>query len=431
MLYAGRNGWRVLYYTNNNGLICQIYLIGKRSTILIKNNLEEFKDMKKFKDIMLNTSLIIIVLLVCIFATETVGFVAWHTIASAKGKKNVEILLHGRETTINSKDCKGNETQYSKIEVFPYYLYRNSPYTCINGRREVNSEGYRNGSKEFGPKQDGIVRILAIGGSTTYGWLLEDYRQSWPSQLEKILNQSFPNKIEVINAGLPAGTSAESLIAFMLKDKYLEPDIVIFHNGGNDSVLLRFDEYYPDYRYYHSVSGGHQLRPQERPLLENSYFIKYLYSLWFRRVRLDYKLETQSEDNITLEQMLTNTEKHDPVGYRRNMSSMIEQTLSMNAVPIIFPFHLADKKIYSLVEKEYRYVEKVHEAAVAGLAKDKSVLRELAKKYNVPYYELGQNDIPLEYFVDHCHLKEEGDSIKANYMAQKLIPIIKHRATTK
>jgi hypothetical protein len=73
-------------------------------------------------------------------------------------------------------------TPVSEIEPLPYFLYVNKPGSSLEGKVQINSLGHRGPEISEEPPV-GTLRILAIGGSTTYGWLLKDYRDAWPSLL--------------------------------------------------------------------------------------------------------------------------------------------------------------------------------------------------------------------------------------------------------
>ena len=138
----------------------------------------------------------------------------------------------------------------------PYLLWENTPeYISPEGIRQTNNLGYRNKEDLDFTKDAKVFRILALGGSTTWGYLLDDPDDTWPSQLEGILNDALSensdfDKIEVINGGLNYATSAELLLHYLFRDRYLDPDIVIIHTGGNDAKLLLFHDYNPDYSFF-------------------------------------------------------------------------------------------------------------------------------------------------------------------------------------
>lgn len=379
----------------------------------------------KLKTVVQNIFLLIVSVVFFLWLIEISAHFLYPRVVSEQGKQVMTTLISGQKFQATGHFVEDGSA-ISEIEILPYYLYRNKPNGKILDVQQINSEGYRNGKKEFGAKDKNTIRILTIGGSTTFGWLIKDYQDTWPTQLEKILNEKSKKKVEVINAGLPGGNSAESLISFMLRDKYLEPDIVIFHNGGNDAGPLLYDNYYPDYRYFKSVSGMPELRPGELWLLQKFNIAKLLYGLWLKDSKLSF-IRGEPNISISAEDALTNAKNNQPVGFKRNMDMLIRQTKELGATPILFPFYLAEYEVFNLVPEGYRYAEKIYPAISIALEKNKAVLRELAKEYNVNYLEMPPHYISLDYFFDHCHLKPPGDEIKATFLAERLLPILNEK----
>ncbi len=378
----------------------------------------------QFRKTSINLLLTLFTIVLLCTLIEMTCFLFYKKIAPKKGQEVINALVFGQQSQKTGDFENGEEI--SAIEILPYYLYRNKSFSKIDDLQQVNSEGYRNGKKEFGKKEKNKIRIIAIGGSTTFGWMIKDYKKTWPAQLEKILNKTFNGRVEVVNAGLPGGMSSESLMAFVLKDKYLEPDFVIFHNGGNDAVPLFYDNYYSDYRYHRAISGSDKLRPGEYNIITKSSFVKLVYAIWMQNANLS-KIRSEPERKVELKEALTNVEKNYPVGYERNMDTMMQEAVNVGAVPIIFPFYLASSEIYKMIPESMRYAQKLHPAIQEGLKKNKTVLRKLSKKYNAPYYEMPHGTIALKYFFDHCHLTPDGDEIKAEFIASRIEPLVRKR----
>ena len=97
----------------------------------------------------------------------------------------------------------------------------------------MNSEGFR-GSEFTKNKPDDTYRIIAVGGSTTFGSGVTN-ENTWPRILEKKLqNISEGKNVEVINAGIPQAYSFTESI--LIKEKILShnPDMLIIYDGWND-----------------------------------------------------------------------------------------------------------------------------------------------------------------------------------------------------
>lgn len=90
-----------------------------------------------------------------------------------------------------------------------------------------------------------LKRIICIGDSWTFG-LGAAYGYSYPTQLQRILDEKSPGKYKVYNGGIPGYTSKKILkILPKLLHKY-EPNIVIILVGSND-----IDHPYLDERIYY------------------------------------------------------------------------------------------------------------------------------------------------------------------------------------
>lgn len=118
------------------------------------------------------------------------------------------------------------------VEV-PYAQYVLSP----NANDTINNMGFR-GEHVSLEKPPEAYRIIALGGSTTYGDGL-DHDESWPAQLETVLHEDYGyDQVEVINSGLPMYTSFESFANFSYRGLELQPDMVIVYHAINDAILM-------------------------------------------------------------------------------------------------------------------------------------------------------------------------------------------------
>ena len=138
----------------------------------------------------------------------------------------------------------------------------------------TNALGFR------GPKlrDDGSVRILAVGDSGTWGWNVGQ-AESYPAVLQQFLDQRYGDgRYQVLNAGVPGYTSYQTLVALRDKGLPLQPAIVIIGVGFHDisksgeieqqiaserrlMPLLKLDDFLLDWsRLYHwarwQAAGG-------------------------------------------------------------------------------------------------------------------------------------------------------------------------------
>jgi hypothetical protein len=100
----------------------------------------------------------------------------------------------------------------------------------------INSLGFR-GREISKEKPDKNVRIIALGGSTTFGIGSSDNIHTYPSLLETKLNknQELSNiKFEVINAEIPGTRSINILKLFSGQILKMNADMALIYSGWND-----------------------------------------------------------------------------------------------------------------------------------------------------------------------------------------------------
>ncbi|HDH96518.1 MAG TPA: hypothetical protein ENF73_02170 [Proteobacteria bacterium] len=102
----------------------------------------------------------------------------------------------------------------------------------------VNSLGFR-GREYSVEKPEGVFRIICLGGSNVYGFLVDD-SQTWPAQLEAELNFNLPQrKFEVWNLGACAYVGCQMAILAREAAERYDPDLVILalSNQGSTAFL--------------------------------------------------------------------------------------------------------------------------------------------------------------------------------------------------
>lgn len=370
--------------------------------------------------------LYILYLVVLLAIFDFVVGLLYNRIAPSLGQRNIQILLGevGEEQALNEQP-------------HPYLLWENTPdYISLDGVKETNNLGYRN-KKDFEFTKDAnVFRILALGGSTTWGYLLDDPGDTWPSQLENMLNDALSensdiDRIEVINGGLNYGTSAELLLHYLFRDRYLDPDIVILHTGGNDAKLLLFHDYNPDYSFFRPgwTADIHRLRTGEGFLIRHSNIIKLFYAFWLNdSVALPYINKQSKSFDLRPQYYVQNAKANEPVGFERYLNLLIRNIISDGAQPLLFPYvTVSDEQFDALSAesaKRVAFTRKIRDGLVIALAKDDEVMGRLSLEYQIPLISLSPEEIPTEYFLDDAHLSPEGEAIKARFVANQICQMV-------
>ncbi len=309
-----------------------------------------------------------------------------------------------------------------------YLQYILSPNYEV-GENKHNSLGYR-GDEVIVPKPEGVYRIVAIGESTTYTSSVEDYRLSYPNQLQEILRGDGYPFVEVVNAGVPAYSSWEGLINLEFRVLDLEPDLIIVYHGLND-IHSRFVT--PTSAYVGDNAGS---RIPYSPPIENfwdrSAILRILRTnlqirqplggLGFRRTfeyvetnyaeqfRNQYNQGTYPSGIFTEVSAMAMLENNPPIFFERNLRSMVaiakEQNISIIFATFALSPNFEDARASS---PEYLFAINQHN----------EVIKSICDSHNLPCYDFAQ-DMPIDeiYWDDGRHLNEQGARLKAELFAE-------------
>jgi len=176
----------------------------------------------------------------------------------------VEVALRAWDATHQRSPGLGAVRKYGGEPIYSPHPYLGYVLNPAHERNEVNALGLRGPAIEPGP-HPGVVRVLCLGGSTTYGAGLPA-EKAYPARLQQHLDAAAPEglRFEVLNGGVPGYTSIDSLVNLELRLLALEPDVVLVYHGVNDARLVQARGYRPDYA--HIRSPWRDPRDQVSPL---------------------------------------------------------------------------------------------------------------------------------------------------------------------
>jgi lysophospholipase L1-like esterase len=122
-----------------------------------------------------------------------------------------------------------NASVTAKNYLVPAVVRERLPFTMT-----TNAKGFR-GSALAREKRPGVLRVIAAGNSSTFGWGVDD-DETYPSQLTARLREKMSGReIEVMNAGIPGFTSFQGERLLVDEILPLAPDYVVLSYGFNDS----------------------------------------------------------------------------------------------------------------------------------------------------------------------------------------------------
>jgi len=299
------------------------------------------------------------------------------------------------------------------IEPHPYLLYQNTKDAQVSGFRQHNSRRYR--GKDFASdKSPETTRFLALGGSTTYMFpFVPDPDDTWVARLEAMLRRDYGETVEVINAGKNYATSAEMLAAYVFRHQYLEPDVLIIHTGGNDIFPLLFEDYDPEYTHFRGHGTGLIPRDFEASLLSWSRVFRLFYAMWLNSDQTVYSQQPHSLALLDRAEALERVKSNESPGFRRNLDTLIRMATSDGVAVILFGHLQAREEILS---RNRRDLEGLEQALIVGLEKHYRIMGELSVKYDIPLIVPDQQLFDDSWFLDFCHLNEQGEAVKAGIL---------------
>ncbi len=174
----------------------------------------------------------------------------------------------------------------SREELSPEYLdseekHRNQPhpylaYSLKPGWRSAptaefetahNQLGYR-GPETSWRKPEGVLRILCLGGSSTYGHTPSTNEATWPARLQHHLSEARPDRaVEVVNCGASGWSTFESLINLAIRGVDQRPDLVVVYHSINDMRCALYDPRpQPDNTHWRAVWPVYRPSPMEGTL---------------------------------------------------------------------------------------------------------------------------------------------------------------------
>lgn len=297
--------------------------------------------------------------------------------------------------------------RYTPVPSLNYIPTPNFEYAGI---KQHNKAGYR-GAEVPLAKSDKI-RVLFLGGSTTYGPGAIDPDDSYPAQCGKWLNDSsgLGLQFEVINAGVESATSAEELAYYHFKFQYYKPDLVVIHSAGNDALTGPDYEYYqPDYGHYRTTNFYMEPAPALTQLFLHSYFISFIsINLYYRNlVYNDFVLTSHGIANPT-KWYNPNDVKEDSTisktAFYNNIDLLLTEIKNDGAQAFVLPFVINENAEFSQNHPEYM-------KRLPGL---NNMLSYLTEKHNAVWVPFKKSSIKDEKsWYDDCHLDVAGEFDKA------------------
>jgi len=338
----------------------------------------------------------------------------------------------------------------------PYKNILPSPnYVDTRGIRH-NSKGFRRSTEVNLTKPSGTYRIFLMGGSTAYGigglWPHIDTRypvlknsETIDAYLEQALSSALPGwKIEVINAAITSTWTHHNLIYLNQTILKYHPDMVLFLDGFNDY-------YYYDDGHDQFTSYSYNLPSQVILGEPTIYSLAYANGWWlFRKSALAHML-ARGASNLGL--LLSPRPVQHPIDveqavaiqqriFSANAFKMEERCgLILQAEKVIPVFMLQpmlilerDRRLTDVERRLFEFNGKSYlpnyEAFIARAVQYvRTRLSEMAPRVGGAFIDLTGifKDVDGQIYTDYAHLTPEGNKLAAQFIAERILPLIRQR----
>ena len=280
-------------------------------------------------------------------------------------------------------------------EASPVYGYRPKPNQDVRrfgNRIFYNAQGLRSEPIATLPKP-GTIRILCIGDSITFGGVQTDQAQTYPYQLQAILNRDATN-FEVLNASA-GGWAIENEEAYLRQQGIYHSKIVVLELGSHDLFQPKIGS---------ELVGNSVNFPDRKPVLAlEEGFFRYL--LPKVAVNLQFLQEPNLQANPTEKDL-----KRNIATFLRIANFVKSQQAQLIVVLVEQPEEVEPKSKLANYSKE--------------------LLVQKARELNIPLKNL-QQDFRLsggsKLFRDGIHPNSEGNKVMALAVAE----LIKRQQTAK
>jgi len=292
----------------------------------------------------------------------------------------------------------------------PYLVYEHYPNTdwrFMGIDYKTDNAGFRKGAAEMpAPLTEDVARIAMVGGSSVFGYGLTDDK-NWPSLLHKSMNKK-NRKWEIINAGNNSHNSFQVLIRTYKSVLPHKPDAVIFYENYNDREQREavFNFTFNIESVFHAKWSQFTAKRYKN----RSWYLRNLVFLHFMGV----KLENMLRDEAGLQKLLIGqTGEPDNEQFSTNLLMLKD---------------LCRQKGIIFVVMTFIHAREFDSPGAVGMRRRNVILRDMAKKYNLPIIDLEKSFESIEnrktYFLeDQYHPNRRG----AKFIADKVEEFLSER----
>jgi lysophospholipase L1-like esterase len=289
-----------------------------------------------------------------------------------------------------------------------------------SGQTAHNADGFR-AQNDFSPKRLSTLRICCYGGSTTYGVGVDDNRDTYPSQLRKMLENGAREAgwegVEVYNLGVGGYTSREILGTMKRTLPQLNPDVVLIQNAVNDVIPRFYPDFEADYSHFRTPFTPLEMSPWRHAAYRSRAWLILAHGLGWAK---PLSLQSQTQRPMPpIEAALSNLESNAPAAFENNLQAAVLLARDRGAKVWLLTQAYLDVPDFAGPNEAARRLESGYRK---GLAEHTGIVVALSAKTTsglVPIHELMPRE--RKYFTDPIHMSRSGNEAKANLISEALI----------
>ena len=346
---------------------------------------------------------------------EAIGATLYYLRFSTEQRRQVSVALGLEQDDFNS---------VLRYLPHPYLNYVSNPdFTHPDGSRPHHPIGIRATELSLQSKSEGALRLVALGGSTTYGMYFWDGDDVWPSLLTRYLDVAIPAaRLETINAGVPNYSTFELIGVAALWLPELEADIVLVHTGLNDAFTVGYpDEGGPDNTAFRYSWTYRPLPAPLRTVMRRSWFARAMGAGWLSRGShaVGGMADAMQYPTPSAEQVERLAPAADGKYFRRNLHTLIALIRAAGAEPV-----LVEMPLNPGME---RGLGPYYDAVSAAVVRNNRIMAEVAAEHGATWVPLYARMRDPAHYKDAAHLDQAGMLLKAQLIAERIVPLVRDR----
>lgn len=257
-------------------------------------------------------------------------------------------------------------------------------------------------------KRPAVTRIACLGGSTTHA--------GYPWMLQQLLEERTGAELDVMNWGVPAWTTQETLVNYVTTVQDYEPDVVIVHHALNDVPPRLRHGFRGDYSHYRRTWRGPELgRVQRWWMLESD-----LYAGLVARNATHFALGSYvfHGHGVRADAPAEDLPAGTDFVFRRNLSTLATLTRADGAALVLVTMPYDPEEAYRADGRK--------QAWAAGVDQHNAIVRELCAERGALLVDVAAEaearpDAAARLFVDQIHTNRAGERLKVERIADALL----------